>query len=143
MFRPKKRTLRATVVRAVCVPTFWIALFASIYLVMTTMAGVSFATINVTAVPPEQGAGAKSVANDPAPGSQADVIERAGCETAPEGVFPSSVIADPAGSKSWTHMESDKALGHAFEQLVFDGILPANEWTLPVDHGMRVGVFCK
>jgi hypothetical protein len=92
---------------------------------------------------PEHGAGADVAEAAPARGSQAWVIERAGCVAAPEGVFPGSVVVDPAGDRGWTHVTSQAGLGAAFEQLVFDGVLEANEWTQPVDHGMRVGVFCR
>jgi hypothetical protein len=78
----------------------------------------------------------------PAEGSQAWAIEQSGCVEAPGGTIGSSVVFDkPLDGKGW-RTGGERAVGAAFEQLVFDGVLEANEWTKPVDHGMTVGVFC-
>lgn len=78
-----------------------------------------------------------------APGSAHAVTKRAGCREALKGDDISGVVIDPAGKRSWTYTESQTAIAHAFEQKVYDGVLEANEWTKPVDHGMRVAIFCK
>lgn len=134
--RKPARTFRQTLTRALR-----LAVINSV-LVGAPLAVVAALPVNMTWAAPEHGATA-SADLPAAKGSQADVIKRAGCKVAPEGVFPTSVVADPAGERSWTHITSQRGLGHAFEQLVFDGVLEANEWTQPVDHGMRVGVFCR
>lgn len=102
----------------------------------------SMQPVTTTWAAPESGHTA-SADLPPAKGTQAWVIKKAGCKPATGGVLPTSVVVDPAGPRSWTHVTSDEGIGHAFEQEVFNGTIPANEWTLPVDHGMRVGVFCR
>ena len=77
----------------------------------------------------------------PAKGTQAWAIEKSGCVEAPGGTVGSGVVYTVVGS-GWRYGGED-AVGRAFEQLVYDGVLAANEWTQPVDHGMRVGVFCR
>lgn len=78
----------------------------------------------------------------PAKGTQAWVVKKTGCVRTGEGEFPKAVIISTV-NKGWYSVDSDKAIGHVFEQLVFDGVIPANEWTKPVNHGIRVGVMCR
>jgi hypothetical protein len=78
-----------------------------------------------------------------AEGSQAAAIAGADCVEASGGVIGTRVVFDiPLDGKGW-RVGGEAAVGRAFEQLVFDGVLEANEWTQPVNHGMTVGVFCR
>lgn len=132
---PRSLTFAQTMRRGVLTALASCALLASaVFAVSTLPTNMTFAAPESSAVDHKR---------DAAAGSQAAVIAKSGCKTAPEGVLPSSVVADPAGDRSWTHMTSERALTQAFEQLVFDGVLEGNEFTKSVDHGMRVGVFCK
>lgn len=72
-------------------------------------------------------------------GSAAQVIATSDC-VAPEGDLPSSVVVDTPASDGWVHLKSDRAVGRAFEQLVFDGVLEGDNG---VDHDMRVATFCR
>jgi hypothetical protein len=53
-----------------------------------------------------------------------------------EGVVPGHVWANGT-------YRGERGVAAAFEQLVFDGVLPASEWTQPVDHGLTVNAFCR
>lgn len=74
--------------------------------------------------------------------SQATRLSKAkGCVEAKGGVIPTHVIASIGGS-AYRYM-GDKGVGMAFEQLVFDGTIKPNEYTKPINHNMRVAIFCK
>lgn len=74
--------------------------------------------------------------------TQTDVMQNSGCVYA-QGELPTGAVVDPAGDTSWVYTTSSGVITKAFEQLIFDGVLEANEFTKAVDHGMRVGAFCK
>ena len=76
-----------------------------------------------------------------ADGSAAKAAEGHDCDL-PEGALPGHVVARKAHSDRWEYL-GGKAVHQAFEQMVFDGVLDANEFTQPVDHGMDVSVFCE
>ncbi len=126
--RPSARTLKNTVLRALAKSFIVCALVG---------AGAQIAGVDDNDII-DMGQG--ETQTDVVPSEADRLIEKHDCVEVAAGAYPEhAVVTDSEGR---TRYVGRVGTGHAFEQLVFHGVLRANEFTKPVDHGMIVHTTC-
>lgn len=142
IFRRTPKTLRESLTLAIVYPTLAVALLGGTQVLKTEMTGNEFGVGTLKMATPEHGANKDYVDPNPAKGTQAWVVKKNDCVKTKDGEFPSGVVIT-SPNRDWYFVDSDEAIGHVFEQLVFNGTVEENVWTKPVNHHITVGVMCR